>query len=150
MKNNKKVKILTSGTFDLLHSGHLNILKNAKSLGDYLIVAVSTDELVKTYKEESIVSFIDRCEILKHIDFVDEVIPQTKLFDYEQFENIGADYYVIGNDWEDNTTDLGLNMLRESGKLKFFPYTKRLSTTKIKEKIIKNTKMSKYLELQES
>ena len=138
------IKILTGGTFDLFHSGHLNILKEAKSLGDYLIVAVSTDELVRTYKEDPIMSFEDRCNILRHINYVDEVIPQNNLFDIKQFEAVNADYFVVGDDWKNNMSDQGLNWLRDNGKLKFFPYTKGLSTTMIKEKIIKNANRSIY------
>lgn len=144
-----KTKILTGGTFDLFHSGHLNILAQAKSLGDYLIVAVSTDELVRTYKEEPIMSFEDRCNILRHINYVDEVVPQNKLFDVSQFQEVGADYFVVGDDWKINTTNKGLNWFRQNGKLKFFPYTKGLSTTMIKEKIIKNAKLSIYDEMKE-
>lgn len=144
MKKNKEIKILTGGTFDLFHSGHLNILKQAKSLGTYLIVAVSTDDLVRTYKEEPIMSFEDRCNIIKHITYVDEVVAQNNLFDIEQFQSLDADFFVVGNDWETNTTNPGLNWFRDNNKLKFFPYTKGLSTTKIKEKIIFNSESSIY------
>ncbi|MDB9972519.1 adenylyltransferase/cytidyltransferase family protein [Oceanospirillaceae bacterium] len=145
MNHNKEIKILTGGTFDLFHSGHLNILKQAKSLGTYLIVAVSTDDLVRTYKEEPIMTFEDRCNIIKSIIYVDEVVGQTSLFDVTQFKSLDADYFVVGNDWESNTSNKGLNWFRDNQKLKFIPYTKGLSTTKIKEKIISNSKTSMYI-----
>jgi len=144
----KKTIIFTAGTFDLFHSGHLNILKAAKAAGDYLIVGVSTDKLVRSYKEEPIMSHKHRSDIIAHITCVDEVVSQHNLFDIEQFKQLGADYFVVGDDWEDNYTNVGLNWLRDNNKLKHFPYTKGLSTTEIKKKIIRNASHSIYEQIQ--
>ena len=144
----KQTKVFTGGTFDLFHSGHLNILRQAKGIGDYLIVGVSTDKLVRSYKEESIMSYKHRSNILAHITYVDEVVAQHNLFDIEQFKQLGADYFVVGDDWKNNHTNVGLNWLRDNNKLKHFPYTKDLSTTAIKQKIIRNASQSIYEQLQ--
>lgn len=144
----KKITIFTGGTFDLFHNGHLNILKRAKASGDYLIVGVSTDELVHTYKEEPIVSYESRCAIIEEMRCVDQVVKQEKLFDVEQFQKLGADYFVVGDDWENNYSNTGLNWLRDNHKLLFFPYTQGLSTTIIKQKIINNNISSIYEQLQ--
>ena len=70
-------KVITYGTFDLLHIGHINLLRRAKALGDYLIVAVSTDEFNAGKHKEAYHSFEDRKAILEAIKYVDEVIPET-------------------------------------------------------------------------
>ena len=147
MKNNK-VRIFTGGTFDLFHNGHLNILRQAKSLGGYLIVGVSTDELIRTYKEEPIMTFENRMEIISHIDFVDEVVPQYKLFDIDQFNALKADFFVVGDDWSDNQENKEILWLKERNMIKFFPYTKGLSSTIIKKKIINNARSTVYTDLQ--
>lgn len=140
----KKTIIFTGGTFDLFHSGHLNILQKSKMTGDYLIVGVSTDELVHSYKEDPIVSYENRCDIIREIRCVDKVVKQEKLFDIEQFKKLGADYFVVGDDWANNYSNIGLNWLRDNRKVIFFPYTQGLSTTIIKQKIIRNTENSIY------
>jgi len=147
VKNNK-MRIFTGGTFDLFHNGHLNILRQAKSLGGYLIVGVSTDELIRTYKEEPIMSLKNRMEIIRHIDFVDEVVPQHKLFDIDQFNDLKADLFVVGDDWSNNKENKEIQWLKERNKVKFFPYTKGLSSTIIKKKIIKNAQSTIYTFLQ--
>jgi len=147
MKNNQ-IRVFTGGTFDLFHNGHLNILRQAKSLGGYLIVGVSTDELIKTYKEEPIMSLENRMEIISHIDFVDEVVPQHKLFDIDQFNDVKADFFVVGDDWRNNQENKEIQWLKENNKIKFFPYTKGLSSTIIKKKIIKNAQSTIYTTLQ--
>jgi glycerol-3-phosphate cytidylyltransferase len=147
MKNNK-IRIFTGGTFDLFHNGHLNILRQAKSLGGYLIVGVSTDELIRAYKEEPIMTLENRMEIISHIDFVDEVVPQHKLFDIDQFNDLKADFFVVGDDWSGNKENKEIQWLKERNKIKFFPYTKGLSSTIIKKKIIENARSTIYTDLQ--
>lgn len=135
----KRKIVFTSGCFDLFHFGHLNILLKAKKLGDYLIVGVSTDKLIKQYKGlKPIIPFRERCAILKQIKCVDSVVAQTKLVDLEQFKSMRADVFVLGDDWKDRTDNDGINWLRNNNKIVFVPYTKHLSTSKIKEKIIRN------------
>lgn len=132
--------IYTSGSFDLFHIGHLNVLLKAKALGDYLIVAVSTDVLIKQKKGiKPILFYKDRIAIIKELKCVDKIVKEIKIFDINQFKKLKADVFVIGSDWKNNYTNEGLNWLRDNNKIVFVPYTKRLSTSKIKEKIIRNS-----------
>jgi glycerol-3-phosphate cytidylyltransferase len=138
--NKKAFKIIfTSGSWDLLHFGHLQIFLRAKELGDYLIVGVSTDSLIKKYKNLSpIIPYKERKLLIKQLKCVDKVVPQTKLVDINQFKKLKADIFVLGDDWKDRYDNEGINWLRQHNKIIFLPYTKHLSTSKIKEKIIRN------------
>ena len=96
-------KIITFGTFDLFHIGHLNIIKRAKNQGDYLIVGVSSDELnEKKGKKKSIIPLKDRIEIVKSIQYVDEVFIEDSLeLKDEYIKKYSADVLVMGDDWKD-------------------------------------------------
>jgi len=135
----KKI-IYTSGTYDLFHFGHLNILLKAKTLGDYLIVGVSSDKLIKKYKNiRPIISYKDRVKIIKELKCVDKVIRQDKFFDIKQLKKYHIDIIVLGNDWENKSFPELEKCLKELNiKMQYVPYTKRLSTSKIKETIIRN------------
>lgn len=135
----KKI-IYTSGTFDLFHFGHLNILKQAKKLGDLLIVGVSTDNLIKKYKGlKPIVCFRDRIAIIKELKCVDKVIKQNTFFDINQLKKYKIDSIVLGDDWKDKSFPELTNCLKELNiTMIYVPYTKRLSSSTIKEKIINN------------
>jgi len=132
----KKI-IYAAGSWDLLHFGHLQILKKAKSLGDYLIVAVSSDELMKEKGKICIIPFEERVALIKELKCVDMAVKETKIFDIQQFQKLNADIFVIGDDWKYRTDIPRLNWLIEYNKIVFLPYTQHLSTTKIKEKILK-------------
>jgi len=137
----KKKIIYTSGTYDLFHYGHLNILLKAKQLGDYLIVGVSTDKLIKKYKKiKPIVSYIDRIAIIKELKCVDKVIKQSQFFDIQQLKKYKIDCIVLGSDWKDKKfKELERIVKRLNIEMIYVPYTKRLSTSKIKKDIIKNS-----------
>jgi glycerol-3-phosphate cytidylyltransferase len=138
----KQKIVLTCGSFDLIHIGHINLLKRAKQLGDCLIVGLSVDSLIKSHKGyQPILTYKQRKQALKAIRYVDKVVPQTKLIDINQFKELGADLFVIGDDWKNRTDVEGLNWLNKNKKVKFIPYTKELSTTKIKNKIVKEWKL---------
>ena len=99
---NKKGKVvLTYGTYDLIHIGHIKLLKRAKELGDYLIVAVSTDEFNAIKGKQSYISYEDRKYILESIKYVDLVIPENcweqKIQDVKEYH---VDTFVMGDDWE--------------------------------------------------
>jgi glycerol-3-phosphate cytidylyltransferase len=122
-------KVITYGTFDLLHKGHINILKRAKELGDYLIVAISTDEFNNIKGKESYYSYEDRKIIVEAIKYVDLVIPEEswdqKLLDVKKFE---VDYFVMGDDWENK-----FDFLTPFCQVIYLPRTMDISTTKIKK-----------------
>jgi len=136
----KKKIIYTAGSYDLMHFGHLNILKKAKALGNYLIVGVSTDSLIARYKEmKPIICFSDRVAILKELKCVDKVIKQEKFFDIKQLKQYNIDTIVLGDDWKNKSFPELDKCLKELNiKMIYVPYTRRLSTSKIKEKIIRN------------
>jgi len=135
----KKI-IFTGGSFDMLHMGHVNVLKKSKKLGDYLIVAVSTNKLIKMYKGTNpILNYNQRVAIIKELKCVDKVVKQTNLFDVEQFKALKADIFVVGDDWKGKEDSvLGLKWLKDNNYLAYVPYTKGLSSSLIKEKIIKH------------
>jgi glycerol-3-phosphate cytidylyltransferase len=93
-------KIITFGTFDLFHIGHLNILERAKMEGDYLIVGVSSDELNKKKGKQTIISLIDRIKIIKSLKCVDEVFIEENLEDKDLYiKHYNANLLVMGDDW---------------------------------------------------
>ncbi|GGA64903.1 glycerol-3-phosphate cytidylyltransferase [Ornithinibacillus halotolerans] len=123
-------KVITYGTFDLLHIGHVNILRRAKELGDYLIVGVSTDEFNQLKNKEAQYSFEERKVILESIRYVDQVIPEysweQKIEDIKKY-NIST--FVMGDDWEGKFDEL-----KAYCSVIYLPRTEGISTT-----IIKNT-----------
>ena len=91
----------TTGVFDMFHIGHLNILKRAKEQCDYLIVGVSTDELVKTEKNKMpIIPFDERCAIVEAIKYVDKVVPQCDKNKFAAWEKYHFDKMFVGSDWK--------------------------------------------------
>lgn len=125
-------KVITYGTFDLFHLGHLNILKRAKELGDYLIVAVSSDKFNARKGKKAYHSIDDRVEILKAIRFVDEVIVEE---DWEQkisdIKDNNVDVFVMGDDWTGK-----FDYLNEYCEVVYLPRTDGISTTKIKQDLM--------------
>ena len=133
----------TAGVFDMFHIGHLNILMNAKRYCDYLIVAVSTDELSEKYKHKTpVIEFDDRVRIVQAIRYVDEVVPQT---DYEDKLSAAKKYKIdvmfVGDDWKGTEKwDRIEQELNANGiDLIYLPYTHSVSSAMLREK----TKMGK-------
>ncbi len=94
-------KVLTYGTFDLFHRGHLNLLRRAKNFGDYLIVGVSTDEFNRIKGKKTLISFEERMEIVKSIRYVDEVIPEESWEQKERdIKKFDIETFVMGSDWK--------------------------------------------------
>lgn len=122
--------ILTYGTFDLLHYGHIELLRRAKSLGDYLIVAVSTDEFNLIKNKESYYNYKIRKKMLEAIRYVDLVIPEKN---WEQKRNDIIKYnvntVVMGSDWKGNSA---FEQLKDICNVVYLPRTKGISTSKIK------------------
>ena len=121
-------RVITYGTFDLLHYGHINLLRRAKALGDYLIVALSTDEFNWREKQKkSYFSYDER----KAIRYVDLVIPEEnwgqKKTDVEKYH---VDVFVIGDDWTGQ-----FDFLRDQCEVVYLPRTPEISTTKIKTEL---------------
>jgi len=137
---NNKI-IFTAGTYDLFHFGHLNVLLEAKKLGAYLFVGVSTDELVESYKgAKPTICYEDRVAIIRELKCVNYIYPQTTLVDLKPFMTFGGDLFALGSDWENIYDNADINWLRDNNKMVWVPYTERLSTTKIKKDIINRDK----------
>ncbi|MBP3785641.1 MAG: adenylyltransferase/cytidyltransferase family protein [Bacteroidaceae bacterium] len=131
-------RVFTSGSFDLFHVGHLNILEKSAALGDELIVGVSTDELIEKYKGmKPIIPFEQRMRIVGAIKCVTKVVKQTKLTEIAQLQREQIDIVTIGDDWKDKYLE-GLEWMKQQpGKeVVYFPYTPGVSTTSIKKTII--------------
>ena len=123
-------KVITYGTFDLFHKGHYNIIKRARALGDYLIVALSTDEFNWNQKKKKCYfSYEERKQLLEAIRYVDLVIPEEsweqKKEDIKEFK---VDTFVMGNDWEGK-----FDFLKEQCEVVYLPRTPDISTTQIKD-----------------
>lgn len=127
-------KVITYGTFDLLHYGHVNLLERAKKLGDYLIVAISTDEFNWNMKQKKCYfTYEERKRLVEAIRYVDLVIPEEsweqKTRDVEEFK---VDVFVIGDDWEGK-----FDFLKSQCEVVYLPRTPEISTTQIKNDLNK-------------
>ncbi len=123
--------ILTYGTFDLLHVGHVNLLKRAKEMGDYLIVGLSTDDFNILKHKQSFYSYEDRKIILESVRYVDKVIPEIS---WEQKKDdiltYHVDTFVMGNDWKGK-----FDALRSFCEVVYLPRTDGISSTLIKHNL---------------
>ena len=136
MTQNNKIIGYVPGVFDLFHIGHLNILRNAKSMCDHLIVSVTTDELVVLQKNRNpIVPFLERVEILQAISYVDTVVAQDNLDKMNAWQRYKYDVIFVGSDWQGSERWIKIEGdLKPLGvKVIYFPYTKTTSSTKITE-----------------
>lgn len=130
----------TTGVFDMFHVGHLNLLKKAKEQCDYLIVGVSTDELVEQYKSKTpIIPFKDRLEIVSAIKYVDKVVPQFTMDKYDAWQELHFNVIFHGDDWKNTSVynEIEAKLRKEGVEFVYFPYTKGVSSTEIRDKINK-------------
>lgn len=133
----KQIIGYTCGVYDLFHVGHLNLLKNAKSLCDKLIVGVTVDELVSYKGKQCVIPYRDRAEIVSSIKYVDCVIPQTSRDKLEAYHKLKYDILFVGDDWYQNEDwNIWEKELNKFGVVvRYFPYTKDISTTQIVKQI---------------
>lgn len=122
-------RVITYGTFDLLHYGHINLLRHAKQQGDYLIVGLSTDTFNWIYKhKKSYFSYKERKQLIEAVRYVDLVIPEScweqKIKDIQAYS---VDKFVIGNDWKGK-----FDFLKDYCDVIYLPRTPEISTTQIK------------------
>ena len=128
----------TTGVFDMFHIGHLNILKRAKAQCDYLIVGVSTDELVQHDKNKTpIIPYADRCEIVESIKYVDKVVPQPDKNKFAVWERYHFNKMFVGSDWkgseawnrfEAQFTPIGVEII-------YLDHTEGISSTILRDKL---------------
>lgn len=134
----KKYKIgYTTGVFDMFHVGHLNILKRAKERCEYLIVGVSTDEVVEVYKHKKpIIEFEQRKAIVEAIKYVDEVVPQTSMNKMDAYQKLKFNVLFHGSDWKGS--DMYNKIIEEFSSVGvdviFLPHTEGISSTMLREK----------------
>ncbi|NVK55259.1 MAG: adenylyltransferase/cytidyltransferase family protein [Alteromonadaceae bacterium] len=120
--------IVTYGTFDLYHVGHVRLLKRLKALGDRLVVGLSTDEFNQVKKKKVIIPFAERKEILLSCQYVDDVFPENCWEQKrEDLLREKADIFAIGDDWAGKFDDLG-----DIAEVLYLPRTKDISTTELK------------------
>lgn len=125
-------KVITYGTFDLLHWGHINVLRRAKELGDHLTVAISTDEFNAGKDKKAFYSYEHRKLILEAVRYVDEVIPE-KTWDQkvQDVTKHDIDVFVMGDDWEGK-----FDFLKDQCEVIYLPRTEGISTTQIKKELM--------------
>lgn len=122
-------RVITYGTFDVLHYGHINLLKRAKALGDYLIVVLSSDEFNKLKNKKSYYNYEQRKSILEACRYVDLVVPEEtweqKVSDIQKYQ---ADIFVMGDDWKGK-----FDFLKDYCDVVYLPRTQDVSSTQTKE-----------------
>lgn len=141
-ENKSKFQIgYTTGVFDMFHIGHLNILKRAKEYCNYLIVGVSTDEVVEKYKfHKPVIPFEERIEIVRAIKYVDEVVVQDTMDKLVAYEKYHFNVLFHGDDWKGNEyyNIITQELEKRNVEMVYFPYTKRTSSTELRNYIMKN------------
>ncbi|MGG3625627.1 glycerol-3-phosphate cytidylyltransferase [Bacillus gobiensis] len=124
-------KVITYGTYDLFHWGHLRLLERAKELGDYLIVGLSTDEFNSLKNKNSVHSYEKRKQVLETLDLVDEIIPEENWEQkIEDVKTHQVDIFVMGDDWEGK-----FDYLNEYCEVIYLSRTEGISTTQIKKEM---------------
>ncbi|MBP1948783.1 glycerol-3-phosphate cytidylyltransferase [Virgibacillus litoralis] len=127
-------KVITYGTFDILHTGHINLLRRAKEYGDYLIVAISSDSFNALKGKAAYYTFEQRKAILEAVRYVDEVIPEdTWEQKLEDVKKHNIDVFIMGDDWKGE-----FDFLKEHCEVVYLPRTVGISSTKIKTDLNKN------------
>ena len=130
-------RVITYGTYDLLHYGHIELLRRAREMGDYLIVALSTDEFNQIKNKKSYYDYEQRKMMLESIRYVDLVIPEEGWGQEEKdVDRFDVDVFVMGHDWEGE-----FDFLKDKCEVIYLNRTEGISTTKIKQELYgKDTK----------
>lgn len=142
IKMKKKYKIgYTTGVFDMFHIGHLNVIKNAKKYCNHLIVGVTTDEISLNKKGKlPIIPYNERCEIVRAIKYVDEVVPQLG-YDIEAkieaWKKLKFDVMFVGSDWQgtDKWNEIEKKLKEYNVDVVYLPHTDGISSTQLRKKI---------------
>jgi glycerol-3-phosphate cytidylyltransferase len=129
----------TTGVFDLFHIGHVNLLRNAKSLCDKLIVGVTSDELVSYKSKKAVIPYQERIEIVRSCIYVDMAIPQNELDKFKAWEKIKFDILFVGDDWynQDRWVTMEDKFKQNQVRIIYFPYTQGTSSTLINTTLLK-------------
>lgn len=129
----------TTGVFDLFHVGHVNILRNAKSMCDRLIVGVTVDELVAYKNKKSVIPFEERIEIVRACRYVDLAVPQISMDKLDALNRYKFNIMFVGDDWYqvEKWEELDLQFKKNGVNIIYFPYTKSTSSTLINSTLLK-------------
>lgn len=131
----KKI-VYVQGTFDLFHVGHINLLKKARKIAKKLIVGVNVDKSIKEHKGYyPVINFRDRVKVLKVCKYVDKVVKSDLTFNIIQLRRLKIEVIVLGSDWKGKYVIGQIKAEEEGIKIVYFPYTKRISSTKIRERM---------------
>ena len=133
---NEPIRIgYTTGVYDLFHVGHLNLLRRAKSQCDWLVVGVSTDELVGYKNKHAVITFEERNEIVKAIRYVDELVTQSDMDKLGAWKKYHFNVMFVGDDWKgtEKWNKIEEEMRKVGVQVVYFPYTKGTSSTLINE-----------------
>ncbi|WP_413526679.1 adenylyltransferase/cytidyltransferase family protein [Marinilactibacillus psychrotolerans] len=131
----KKYKVgYTTGVYDMFHIGHLNILKRAKEQCEYLIVGVTTDELVSYKNKQAIIPHNERMAIVEAIKYVDKVVPQENMDKMDAWKEYKFDVMFVGSDWQGTPkwNEFERQFAKVGAEIVYFPYTKGTSSTKLR------------------
>lgn len=135
----KKYKIgYTTGVYDMFHVGHLNLIRRAKEQCDYLIVGVSTDELVqKTKNKTPVIPYEDRCAIIAALKYVDQVVPQENKDKIAAYHKYKFDAMFVGDDWKGSElfSKCEAELKKYGTDVVYFPYTQKVSSTKLRQEL---------------
>ena len=125
----------TTGVFDLFHVGHVNVLRNAKSLCDRLIVGVTVDELVLYKNKRAVVPFEERIEIVRACKYVDLAVPQASMDKLDAWQRYKFNVMFVGDDWYQNERwkALDAQFAEREVRVVYFPYTQTTSSTLINQ-----------------
>ncbi len=131
----------TTGVFDMFHIGHLNILKRAKEHCEFLIVGVTSDELVSYKNKKAVIPHSERMEIVGGIRYVDKVVPQENMNKMEAWEKYKFDVMFVGSDWKgtDKWNEFEREFSAVGVDIVYFPYTKGTSSTQLREVLSKDS-----------
>jgi len=136
----KKYRIgYTTGVYDMFHIGHLNILKRAKEQCEFLIVGVTSDELVSYKNKKAVIPHEERMAILESIKYVDKVVPQLNMNKMAAWEELNFDVMFVGSDWQgtDKWNEFEKQFSVVGVDIVYFPYTKKTSSTILRETLSK-------------
>ena len=131
----KYKKGYTTGVFDMFHVGHLNILKKSKELCDFLIVGITTDELVSYKNKKAIINFEDRSSIVSSIIYTDQVVPQKDMDKVGAFKKYNFEVVFVGSDWKgtDKWIEIEKNLKEYNVDVVYFDYTMKVSSTSLQK-----------------
>lgn len=128
----------TTGVFDLFHIGHVNILRNAKSFCDKLVVGVTVDELVLYKGKSPVIPFHERIDVVRACKYVDAAIPQLSIDKIEAVKKLNAQFLFVGDDWyaQDSWKTMEKELAESNCKIVYFPYTQGTSSTLVNETLL--------------